>query len=485
MSDAVDVVVERADALLGFGRPDEARTVLTAAVVGAPDDVRLWATLARAERARYDHAASRVAAERALAIDPEHAGAMWTRLNALLNTNERLEAKRAADRLLDRSPDWAQAHLLWAFAHTRWSRAKRTITEEQIWPLADVPRAAAALDRALELAPHDAVLLADAAGCYRALSWTDETYRPQATAALDRALELDPNNEWVMLAAGSAMHAPGRVANAAQVLAQHPTSWEALRRVDHGVWNLVSIPVAIVTWLLLASVLGAHVAAGGGADVVTKALGWAVTGIVALWVLVAEVNSFVAFPRGLLRRTARRIPLVPVVLVLTAVTWIAGTGIAVVLLAGIVPPDGDAVAALVAVLAVALLLESAARSAITIARRRTQVRSGLWAGPVADRGRRREDDSDRSGALLSGLAALAAWLLVALSAPSVGSWAAWSVPLLLAARVFVFRFSAELLRAEGGPRRPRAVVDAVLACVFATAAVGTVCLQVATALGVV
>ena len=39
MVDAVDVVVERADALLGFGRPDEARTVLTAAVADAPDDV--------------------------------------------------------------------------------------------------------------------------------------------------------------------------------------------------------------------------------------------------------------------------------------------------------------------------------------------------------------------------------------------------------------------------------------------------------------
>ncbi|MCS6575137.1 tetratricopeptide repeat protein [Curtobacterium flaccumfaciens pv. flaccumfaciens] len=485
MVDAVDVVVERADALLGFGRPDEARTVLTAAVADAPDDVRLWASLARAERARHDHASSRVAAERALAIDPEHAGAMWTRINALLETKERVEAKRAADRLLERSPDWAQAHLLWAFAYTRWSRAKRTITEEQIWPLADVPRAAAALDRALELAPHDAVLLADAAGCYRALAWTDETYRARATAALDRALELDPNDEWVMLAAGSVLSAPGRVANAAQVLAQHPRSWEALRRVDHGVWNLVSIPVAVVTWLLLASVLGAHVAAGGGANVVMKTLGWGVTGVGALWVLVVEVGSFVAFPRGLLRRTVRRIPLVPVVLVLTAVTWIVGTVVAVVLLTGTVPPDGDAAAALVAVLAVALLLESAARSAITIALRRTQVRSGLWAGPVADRGRRREDDSDRTGALLGGLAALAAWLHVALSAPSVATWAAWSVPLLLAARVFVFRYSAELLRADDGRRRPRAVVDAVLAGVFATGAVGAVGLQVATALGVV
>ncbi|MCU0154085.1 tetratricopeptide repeat protein [Curtobacterium poinsettiae] len=485
MVDAVDVVVERADALLGFGRPDEARTVLTAAVADAPDDVRLWASLARAERARHDHASSRVAAERALAIDPEHAGAMWTRINALLETKERVEAKRAADRLLECSPDWAQAHLLWAFAYTRWSRAKRTITEEQIWPLADVPRAAAALDRALELAPHDAVLLADAAGCYRALAWTDETYRARATAALDRALELDPNDEWVMLAAGSVLSAPGRVANAAQVLAQHPRSWEALRRVDHGVWNLVSIPVAVVTWLLLASVLGAHVAAGGGANVVTKTLGWGVTGVGALWVLVVEVGSFVAFPRGLLRRTVRRIPLVPVVLVLTAVTWIVGTVVAVVLLTGTVPPDGDAAAALVAVLAVALLLESAARSAITIALRRTQVRSGLWAGPVAERGRRREDDSDRTGALLGGLAALAAWLHVALSAPSVATWAAWSVPLLLAARVFVFRYSAELLRADDGRRRPRAVVDAVLAGVFATGAVGAVGLQVATALGVV
>ncbi|MFJ3320905.1 hypothetical protein [Curtobacterium sp. NPDC086286] len=484
MADAVDVVVERADALLGFKRPDDARAVLTAAGASTPDDPRLWATLARAERARHDHAASRTAAERALALDPDNATALSARVNAMLDANERQAAKAAAEELRERRPDWATAHLLWAFAHTRWSHAKRSAAEEAAWPTADVARSAAALDRALELAPHDARLFADAAQCYRALSWTDGALAPRAREAMDRALELDPNDEWVMLAAGSVLQLSERVAQSARVLAQHPTSWEARRRVDDGLWSLVSVPVGVVAWSLVVTVLGAHIAAGGGANAVTKTLGWTLTGIAALWVCFVEVHSFAKFPRGLLLRTMRRVPLVPVVLGVAALTWIAGAAGAVLLLAGIVPPAGDGYTTIVTVLAVALLLQSAAQDVTTIVQRRRQVRSGLWDGLVADRGRRRKEENDRGGAYIAGFAALVTWGIVALAAPTTGTWAVAAVPLLLATRVFVLQSAAEILRAVGRPRRARLVVYAVIALGFAAFAVRAVVVQVLVAAGV-
>lgn len=197
-----------------------------------------------------------------------------------------------------------------------------------------------------------------------------------------------------------------------------------------------------------------------------------------------EVHSFAKFPRGLLLRTMRRVPLVPVVLGVAALTWIAGAAGAVLLLAGIVPPAGDGYTTIVTVLAVALLLQSAAQDVTTIVQRRRQVRSGLWDGLVADRGRRRKEENDRGGAYIAGFAALVTWGIVALAAPTTGTWAVAAVPLLLATRVFVLQSAAEILRAVGRPRRARLVVYAVITLGFGVFAVRAVVVQVLVAAGV-
>jgi len=68
---AVDVAVGRSAALIALGRLDEAEALLHAAVVGAPEDARLYQNLGMAARERGDTAAARSLFERAADLAPE------------------------------------------------------------------------------------------------------------------------------------------------------------------------------------------------------------------------------------------------------------------------------------------------------------------------------------------------------------------------------------------------------------------------------
>ncbi len=68
---AVDVAVGRSAALIALGRLDEAEALLHAAVVGAPEDARLYHNLGMAARQRGDAAAARSLFERAGELAPD------------------------------------------------------------------------------------------------------------------------------------------------------------------------------------------------------------------------------------------------------------------------------------------------------------------------------------------------------------------------------------------------------------------------------
>lgn len=482
--DGVAIVVERASTLIDLKRADDARSVALAAIGTDPDDARLWAVLARAEAARRDDRACRDAAERALGLRPDDSGALATLVNAHLRLGAVAPARQAADRLLELQPEWAHAHLLWAFTRTRWSRARRTATDDHFWPVADQPRAEAALDRALELDPHDGRLFADAARCYDALAHARPTVTPKVAAAIARALELEPNDERVLLAAGTVGRPSRRVHSALRVLEQHPTSDEALRRVNHAVWSRMTTGVALMVGYLGLSVLGADDAAVDGAQgTASQVIGWIVTGVVALWFLAVETSALATFPRRLLRNALRKDPQMRVVIAVTVVTWLLGTGVAVVLLGGIVPYDSDGYPVAMALLAGALLLQVTAWGTSEVSRARSEVRDGLWTDSALTRTKLRRGTASQVFGTLVGFCALLTWALTGFAAPHPGSAGAAVLPASLAAWACTAGIASETVKYTMRTRPTRLVVHAVLGVGFLLLAVLAFGLQVAEAVG--
>lgn len=479
MPDAVDVVVQRASALLDFKRPDDARTLLTAAVANDPDEARLWSILARVEEVRRDDEACRTAAERALALDPDDGSAMATRVSVLLRTGRIRDAQSAADHLLEQRPHWSYAHLMWAFTHTRFARGRRSAADDHLWPISDVPRVVEALDRTLELEPHDAELHSDAARCFHALSAVRPSLRPRADATMARALELGPNHERVLLAAGTLAAPRDRVRYAARVLEQDPTSWEALRRVDEGVWSHLRVPVAVVTAFLACTVIGTNDAAGAGSlSPVAAVAGWVVTALTAFWMLAVEPASAVSMPWRPVRRLLRRYPHVAVALVSTYVLWLAGTVAAVLVLAGGVEVSSPAYGTVAAVLAVGVVLQGAAWCTVDLTNAVADVRSGRWSDPVATRSRLRWGNRWQSRGYVLALAALFTWGLTAFVTPNPGRDAATTVPTVLAATVFVAGAGSELVQRVLRRSPVRLAFYTALAVGFAVLAVRAAVLQV-------
>lgn len=471
MADAVDVVVERASALLGFRRPDEAHAVVTAAIAATPDDVRLWELLTQVELTRRHDESARSAAERTLSLDPEHGNALYALASAQFRLGALQESQRTADRLLAARPAWAGAHLQWAWTHIRWATGRRTAYDDKLFPVADEPRAIAALDRALELQPHDAQLLADAARCYHALGRTRPAVRQQARAAMDRALEAAPNDTQVILAAATIARPSERVRWNLRVLALDPRSPEALARVEEAVWFQVGAGPAVVAIFAALTTLAAVLGAGEQASAVARLLGWVATVAAAAWVLVLEPVSFQRFPRQLLARTLRRDPQVAVALAVSALVWAATTVCAVLLHTGLAPSGTDGSPAVAGVLETALLLQVLAACTITVSRARAAVRSGRWSDPEVTRVRLGRHNPWAANGVLVAIAALFAWGLTAFVPRGSGTAGAAVLPASLAVWVAGFAVASEVAQRVLRKRPVRLVAYALLGAGFLTLAV--------------
>ncbi|WP_405897939.1 tetratricopeptide repeat protein [Streptomyces sp. NBC_00727] len=84
MTTSLHPAVERADLLTGLKRYEEARELLARRLAEDPEDIRAWIELARTHLGDKENGAEALAAtERALALNPEHIGALLTHTSAL------------------------------------------------------------------------------------------------------------------------------------------------------------------------------------------------------------------------------------------------------------------------------------------------------------------------------------------------------------------------------------------------------------------
>lgn len=242
---AAEQLVERAELLLEAERPQQAREL----------------------------------AERALGLEPGHAGALFVLANACLMAGDADSALAAAHGSVAAAPTSAYAHAQLAFMHCRrgepaealpaaqeavrlsphWSEPHRMLADA-LMGTRQLPEAQAAAERAIELDPQnaDAHLLL---GRIRARQYKHE----DATAAWEQALKIDPHHKYTQreLArspADTPLSSPSEVARgmdrAMRVLAQWPGTREDRLALGHGLRkalravNLLLLEATVVCWLL-------------------------------------------------------------------------------------------------------------------------------------------------------------------------------------------------------------------------------------------
>ncbi|WP_181429059.1 tetratricopeptide repeat protein [Curtobacterium sp. MCSS17_008] len=436
MNDDVARRIERARALLDFRRPDDARTELRRALADAPDDPRLWGELTRVERIREDHVAAVDAGHRALALDPDQVSAIDMLVTSCGATGRDAEAKRHADRLVELRPEWGRAHLQWAFAHTWWSALERRAQQLHDWPYADDDRARKALERAVELAPDQPDLLADAARCAARLGRPDESQR-----WITAALELAPTDERVLVTSAELGDERTAVERSLRVLAAEPTSAGAAEQLDRVLWRRIGAPVLFVLVVASATVLGieAHAAMPNAGTVV---LGWVVTAAAVLSYTATVVQSVRFYPASVWRRVLRADPHVAVAVGLASVGMAHSVVTAVTVLVG---GGGDAGAAAGTVAAVALV-QALAVAVLAVTRAAVDVRADRFPDTPVGRQRVRARDPWGKLAFLAGCAALVLWLAQALVGTEATEAAGRVLPWAWAIVLFACSCASEVLR---------------------------------------
>jgi tetratricopeptide (TPR) repeat protein len=183
---AEDRELERVEALLELGRPDEAIPRVAALVAAAPDDSRRLALLAEALLDAGRPQESLTAAQRAVAADPGSSRAHSLACAALLDLERYGEAASAAREGLRLAPH-EQAHLLnlaYALAGTAEAAAALGPRRRRL-----VREARAAAKEAVRLDP-------DSADAHATLGYVASVGGPRraAVASYRRALQIDPHH---------------------------------------------------------------------------------------------------------------------------------------------------------------------------------------------------------------------------------------------------------------------------------------------------
>ncbi|AOR33506.1 hypothetical protein BFF78_22760 [Streptomyces fodineus] len=105
--------LERADALYELRRYDEAKTLLGQRLAEDPEDVAAWVRLSRCHLGAQNEAAQALeAAERALAIDPEHIGALLQHARALQASSRIVDAEDPLREVIRLAPEYWYGYAL-------------------------------------------------------------------------------------------------------------------------------------------------------------------------------------------------------------------------------------------------------------------------------------------------------------------------------------------------------------------------------------
>lgn len=183
---AEDLDLQRAEALLRLGRPDEALRRLTGLVAAAPDDGRRLVLLASAllQTGRVEDAVA--AADRAVAVDPGDPAAHRLAADALLKLDRCSESARAASEGIRLAPHDERNHILLAYALASLAQSTAALRPRRRRQL---QQARAAAEEAVRLAP-------DSADAHTAAGYVAFIGGPRraAAASFRRALQIDPHH---------------------------------------------------------------------------------------------------------------------------------------------------------------------------------------------------------------------------------------------------------------------------------------------------
>lgn len=246
----------RAEALQGFGRPDEAIAELRRGLAEFPQDSELLGYLGwLLFFAGHPEEAER-SAQRALAVRPGDPRALNT-LCAITAADGRADESLAHARELQHSlPDWEVSHLNAAAALLAFPKAprnERKARREEVRRL---------LERALELAPEDVETMRRSMVMLRRIG-DDEA----ASDLLDRALAIEPANEELLLHAAareqerktgaqplvsvvqSAAHDAAALRIMSGVVAENPMQRAVAREINDDVWLRTRMLATVALWM--------------------------------------------------------------------------------------------------------------------------------------------------------------------------------------------------------------------------------------------
>ncbi len=247
---------ERADALAGFGRVDEAIAELRRGLAEFPDDADLLGSLGWRLFFAGQPQEAESSAQRALAAQPDDPRALNTLCEITTADGRADEALGYARELQRGYPDWEVSHLNAAMALLADPRGPRAARKRRR------AEARSCVDRALELAPEDVETLRRATVL---LGRLDES--AAASEALDRGLALAPHQEDLLLLAAArederagrptpglagmgAGHEAAALRLLSGVLAENPVQRVVAREISHRVWSRTQLLAGLALWML-------------------------------------------------------------------------------------------------------------------------------------------------------------------------------------------------------------------------------------------
>lgn len=247
---------ERAEALVGFGRVEDAIAELRRGLAEFPDDSELLGYLGWQLFFAGQPQQAEQLAHRTLAVRPGDPRALNTLCETTIADGRADEGLAHARELQQSYPDWPVSHLNAAralIADPRGPRKAKQLRRRE---------ARASLDRALQLAPEDVETLRRTTVMLRELGDL-----AAASDTLDRALALDPDAESLRLLAAEreseragqaspriggigAAHEAAALRLLAGVLADNPVQRSVAREISDRVWGRTQLLAGLALWML-------------------------------------------------------------------------------------------------------------------------------------------------------------------------------------------------------------------------------------------